>query len=169
MSIRLPILLASASAALILAVNFIAASTAPIGPGLRQILVIAAIVAVGFAIQSAGWEPAALRMALLLSGVPLVGMIASGAATWLIAVTATALLVAGELNALSWELRDRGKTSGMPERRMRSIVELGILGLTAGLGLAVVSSAPLVAGLPGLIVGACALVVLGRMMFGGGG
>ena len=164
---RLPILLATGSAALISAVNFVAASAALSVGGLRPMLVIAAFVAVGFAVQSAGWDPSALPMALLLTALPLVGMIASSPAPWLIAVTAAALLVAGELNSLSWELRDFGEVSAMAERRIRSIGQLGVFGLGAALGVGMVASVPLISGLPGLVVGACALVVLGRLLGAG--
>jgi hypothetical protein len=168
MTLRLPVLFGWASAGLIGGVNVIALSEAPADAGVRAMVLLAALVAVGFAVQSAGWDPSALSFAVLLSSLPIVGMVGGGAPTWLVAVPAALLLVAGELNALSWELRDRGEVSVMLERRLLAIVRLGGLGLAAGVGVAAVSAVPMAGGLFGLLVGAGGLVLLGRVMFPGG-
>lgn len=107
-------ILAFASWAIIAVV--LGAATA-LGPRDERVwLLFCGVLALAAALQSATSDPAALAPSLLLSLPPVVALVADGSPTWMIAPLGTALLMAGELNALSWEEGQHGQP---PERRQQ--------------------------------------------------
>jgi hypothetical protein len=129
-------------------------------------LLLCAALAIAAALQSVAWEPADLLAALMLSLLPLVGLLSGGGSVMLVGVLAVLLLCAAELNVLSWEMEGAGPVGAGLRRRLVSLARLGFLGVVAVLGVLVVARLPFVSGMAAVVVAAGAVVVLGRMVFG---
>ncbi|MQA92908.1 MAG: hypothetical protein GEU90_22240 [Gemmatimonas sp.] len=152
----------AASVAVFAIVNAAAIALGPSEP--RAILLLCGLAAVGFAMQSASWNRPALTSALVFSLPPVVGLIAGDPPIWLLGLLGTALLIAAELNALSWALRSGGPIDA--RRGLQHVGQLGVMGLAGSLGVGLVGLAPSLGGTTGVVVGASALAALGWVLFG---
>jgi hypothetical protein len=165
--IRPRLLLGASSVALLASVTLTAASLGPeIG---RPVMTISALVAIGFAIQSAAWDSRVLPSALLFSLPPVVSLLGADAPTWLIGPMGALLLVGVELNAVSWLMPAMGPLDPLTRSRLLSIGGIGGLGLAASPAVWWVGSAPVGGGIAGVVVAALALAALAFVMFGRGG
>lgn len=164
MTTHLPVILACCSVLAIAAVNAIAAA---LGPDQAQaLLLLCGVVAVGSAVQSVRWSPAALTSALFFSLPPVIGLLAGDSPAWLIGPVAVLLLVGSELNVLSWQCRGRGPTGVLARRRLLNIGQLGALGLVASFVVSAVVSGPSPGGIAAVMIAAAALAAVARMTFG---
>jgi hypothetical protein len=163
MTLRPRNMLASSSVALIASVNGMALALGP--EHARVWLLVSGLLAIGSALQSIAWEPDDLMAALLFSLPPVIALVADGSPTWLIGPLGALLLVAAELNVLSWDYDGVAPGDDVLRQRLRSIGMLGALGL--GLSLIVYAAGGLPA--PGsavvVIIAAGAVVALGRLLF----
>jgi hypothetical protein len=144
------------SVALVALVNVGALAATP--PGSGTWLTMFAVLAVAAAIQSALWDASDLVLALLFSIPPVAALAAYPGRAWLIAPLAAALLVAGELNSLGWELRGMRATDATG--RVRGIVRLGLTSFGAALVVAGVAARPLPLGPAAALAGAMAFIAL---------
>lgn len=129
-------------------------------------LLLCAALAIAVAMQSIAWEPADLLAAMMLSLLPLIGLVSGGGPVMLVGVLAVLLLCAAELNVLSWEMEGAGPVGAGLRRRLVSLGWLALLGVISVLGVLVVARLPFVSGMAAVVVAAGAVVVLGRMVFG---
>lgn len=116
------------------------------------------------ALQSVTSEQRDLAPALLLSLPPLVALVLYGSPTWLIAPLAVLLLVAGELNALSWECRTTGSTGTMIPRRLLQMAELTALGLGGSVVVYAVGRSSVLDGTGAVVLAAIAVAALGYVV-----
>lgn len=131
MTTRPRVLLAAASVAITV---FVVGAAALLGPsGARPWLVADVVIVAIVAVQSAGSDPRDLNAALLLSLPPVAALLAEGSPTWLIGPLATLLLVASELNALSWACERAAPMTGVQRGRLRDVARLGALAFVASL------------------------------------
>lgn len=163
MTTRPGVILAACSVSIIAVVNAAAATQAP--PGARAPLLLCGSLAVVIAMQAALRDPAALAGALLFSVPPVIALAAADSPTWLIGPLGVMLLVAGELNALNWELRGAGPKEAFAPR-VRNIGYLGGLSLAASLAVGVFASGPPPGGTAAVVLGGTALAALAIVLFG---
>jgi hypothetical protein len=164
MRIGSSVVVAFASVTVLAGVNLSAASLGQEDG--RPVLLLLALAASVAGIQSVARDPSALTWALLASVPALSGLLAEGSPTWLIGPLAALLLVAAELNALSWEIRGGQPVHALPANRLAYIGQIGALGLAASLVVGLSPSLPSPGGLPAVLFAAVALVILGIAMFG---
>jgi hypothetical protein len=130
-------------------------------------LFLCAVWAVLAAVQAAARDPAALRWAILVSLPPVVALVADESPTWLVGPLGALLLVAAELNAVSWRLRGKDSPDDL-RRRLLNIAQLGALGIAGSLAVWLMSSVPTPGGMAALFVGVAALAGLASVTFGRG-
>lgn len=166
MRARVRIVLMVATVVLVGGVALVAAVLNP--HGTRAWLVFCGILAAGTAVQAATSEPRDLVPALLFALVPVVGLVSRGAPSWLGPPFAGLLLLAAELNALTWEGPARMLEDGVLSTRLQ---EAGLVA-AVGLGLAVLLGAIARIGLPGgtwaVAAGSLGLVGVAFVVFPGG-
>ncbi|MQA92846.1 MAG: hypothetical protein GEU90_21920 [Gemmatimonas sp.] len=164
MKTRLRMVLAIGSVAIFVIVNAAAIALGPSGP--RVVLLLSGLAAVGFAVQSARWNRPALTSALLFSLPSIVGLVAENPPIWLVGLLGTALLMAAELNASSWSLRDGGPTEALARRDLLHIGQLGMIGLAGSLALGAPGLGPSLPGTAAVLLAATAIAALGWVLFG---
>jgi hypothetical protein len=130
MRTRIRTALMVATVVLVAGVAFVAAALNP--PGTRAWLAVCAILATVTAVQAASSEPQDLIPALLFALTPVVGLVSKGAPSWLGPPFAALLLLAAELNALSWEGPTRMLLDGALTTRLREAGLVAMLGLGLG-------------------------------------
>lgn len=157
------IVAASGSVAIVAGVVVVAAALGP--DDSRAWLLFCGLLATAAALQGVLSDPRDLAPALLLSLPPVVALASDGSPTWLIGPLATALLVAGELIALSWESRGTGPTSSLGPRRLLEIGQLAALALAAALAVRVIPPVPVLGGAAAVAVAAAAIAALGILVF----
>ena len=159
--IRPRTVLAAASLALLLAVLLTALVA---GPWLsRPWLSLSALMAIAMALLSVTSEPKDLAWALLFSAPPVAALAAEGSPTWLIGVLAAGLLIAAELNTLSWEW-PAGGASDVVQRRFLEIGVLAGLGVVASLAVFAVARGPVMGPTSALVVAGGGLAALSRIV-----
>jgi hypothetical protein len=158
--------LAAGSVAIIAAVNVTGMALGPSQMHMQLFLAIFTAVAIVVSVQSVTWDPAILLTALLLSLPAVIALLADGSPTWLIGPLAALLLVAAELNALSWKLHGAKSVDAAARRRVLEIGTLGGLGLLAALAVGLVAAGPSLAGVAAVLTAATALAALGYVVFG---
>jgi hypothetical protein len=94
-----------------------------------------------------------------------VALAADASPTWLIGPLAAVLLVAGELNALSWELQGRKPLDAARRRRLLQIGGLGVLGVAAAALVAAAAAVPGPSGLAAVLLATVAFAALGGVLF----
>jgi hypothetical protein len=159
---RARIVVAASSVAIIAAVNLLAAASGP--PALELWLRIIAVVATAAAVQSAAWDRTDLLLALLLSMPALAALTAETSPTWLIGPLSALLLVAAELNALSWQLQG---PEPLDAARRRTLLRIGVLGVLALGAAAIVTAAgalPVPPGMAAVMLAAAAFALLGARL-----
>lgn len=156
-------LIAAASVAIIAAVGFTAALLGP--EAARSWLLLCGVAAVVTAIQSAAADPRDLPAALLLSLPPIASLVAEGSPAWLVGPFSALLLAAGELNALSWRAVAPQPLSAVNRRRLRAIVALASIGVSAGLVVTLATRVPVLTGIAAVAAGAAALIGIGVIVF----
>lgn len=164
MTMQPRVIFASCSVAIIIVINVTAVILGPIA--LRPLQVVSGLIAASVAVQSVRWNPAGLAPALYFSLPPVIALLAGESPAWLIGPLGASLLVASELNALSWECRGSGPIDGLARRRLLNIGQLGGLGLVASLAIPAVASGPSPGGTAAVVVAAIALAGLARVTFG---
>lgn len=157
------IVAASGSVAIVAGVVVVAAALGP--DESRAWLLFCGLLAAAAALQGVLSEPRDLAPALLLSLPPVVALASDGSPAWLIGPLGTLLLVAGELNALSWECRGTGPTTGVRTRRLLEIGQLAALALGAAAVVRVIPAVPVLGGAGAVAVAAAAIAVLGILVF----
>jgi hypothetical protein len=159
--------LAAASLALFGGVLILAVSLGPPEAGFLPLAF--AVLAGAAVVQSLTSEPRDLIPALVLALLPVIALAAPASPTWLIGPLAVLLLLAAELNALSWDCRGPFPMSAAQRRRL---VDIGVLVLLA-LGGVLVVEAVVAGGVAGgrIAAGLAALALagLGLLMFQEGG
>lgn len=133
------VILASASLAILIGVALSGVLLAP--ERLRPWLWTSAGLAAITGLQSIASDPRDIGFALLFTLPPLIALTADGSPTWLIGPLAALLLLAGELNALSWACQAAGTMSPVKRRRLARAGQLTALGLVVAVIVAVVTSA----------------------------
>ncbi len=155
--------LASASLALFVGVLLLAVVH---GPREARLLLLAfAALAGGAAVQSLTSEPRDLIPALVLALPPVMALAAPGSPTWLIGPLAVLLLLAGELNALSWDCRGPFPMSAVQRHRLLDTGVLVLLGLVGVLVVEAVVVGGVAGGRIAVALAALALGSLGLVMF----
>jgi hypothetical protein len=151
------------SVAIIAVVVFTASA---VGPGnMRLWLLLCSAIAVGAALQSVALDPPDLTTALLFSLGPLLGLLADGSPAWLIGPLAALLLLAAELNALSWACQADGSMNARHQRRLRSAGWLAALAFAAASVVSAVAHVPAAGGTLSLILAVALLAALGGWLF----
>lgn len=152
----------------IVAVVIVVGTAALFGPrDLRVWLLLCGALAVIAAAQAATLDPSDLTPALLLSLPPVIALLADGSPTWMIGPLGALLLVAGELNVLSWESQGIGPASGA-RRRLLNTTRLAGLGLAAALPVALLDAGQWLSGTTAVLLAAGAIAGLGALVFGRG-
>lgn len=143
--------------------GIVVVTTAALGPAApRPWLVSSGILAVIMAVQSATSDPRELVLAMLFSLPPVFALVADGSPTWLIGPLGVLLLVAGELNALCWDVPRTGPLDAVKRRRLFRAGQLAGLGLVGSLLVVAIASGPSPDGTLTVAVASVLLVVLGR-------
>ena len=126
-----------------------------------------ALLAVALALPGVFVEPRDLTWPLLLSLPPVVALLSDGSPTWLIAPLAALLLVAAELNALSWACEGPDPDSRIRIRRLGQIGVMGVVGLgAAGVVVGVAGAgAELLDGSWAVLVSGAAIAGIGMRLF----
>ena len=157
------VLLGAWSVAIIAVVVFTASAVGP--EGMRLWLLLCSVVAVGAALQSVALDPPDLTTALLFSLGPLIGLLADGSPAWLIGPFAALLLLAAELNALSWACQAEGSMTSRQRRRLLNSGRLAALAFVAASIVSAIARTPMAGGTLALILAVALLAVLGRSLF----
>jgi hypothetical protein len=157
------VLLASASVALITGVVWLAVVLGP-SQG-RFLLVGCGVLAMATAVQSVTAAPEDLTLAVLFTLLPLLALLEEGSPTWMIGPLGVFLLLAAELNALSWDARGPFSYTAAQRRRLVDSLILTTVGSSGVLIVRLVEDGPLPTGtwavvLAGVTLGALAHVVL---------
>lgn len=158
------IILAAGSVTVIGVVVYAATVLGP--PDVRTWLMLCGIIAVLAALQSAALDPSDLAVALLFSAPPVIALVADGSPTWLIGPLAALLLVAGELNALSWECLGTEPTGGVVPRLL-NIGRVAALGMAVSLPIGVITPGGVPGGALVVAVAAAVLALAGSAVFSG--
>lgn len=161
------VVLGVGSVAIVAVVVVAAAALAP--DGARPWLLLSGVLAVVAAVQGVASDPRDLATALLLSLPPVIALVADGSPTWLIGPLGALLLVAGELNALSWECQVARPIGPVKRRRLLATGQLASIGVAASLAVGVVARGPWPGGTATAVVAAAALAALGGVVFRRGG
>lgn len=157
------VVLASGSVSIITVVVVVAAA---LGPNETQPwLLFCGVAALVAAVQSATSDPADVAYALLLSLPPVIALVAEGSPTWLVGPFGALLLVAGELNALSWACEGAGPMSARNRRRLLSTGQISSLGLAASLVVGAVAPGPWPGGTAAALSAATAVAMVGLIVF----
>lgn len=156
-------LLAAGSCALIV----VAAAVGVVGtPGESGVLVlIVAIAVIVFAIQAAISDPSDLSVALLLSAWPVLAILEETPDSWLIGPLAVLLLLAGELNALSWASQGQEPLNAIARRRLAASFRLAGVALLASLGVSALGRTWVSGTGVAYVLGVAGLVGLAVMVF----
>jgi hypothetical protein len=152
-----------ASVAVVLGVVGVALTLGPIG--LRWWLLVFAVLAVAMAISGVLSEPRDLTPALLFSLAPVVALLPDDQATWAVAPLAALLLIAAELNALSWDA-DGLRGDGAVSRRLTQAGQLAGVGIVSSWGVAATARATWLGGTAAVFVAAVAVGGFGFIVFG---
>jgi hypothetical protein len=153
-----------ASVGLILAVVGFALTAAP--SGVRWWLLVFAVLAVAMSVSGVLSEPRDLTPALLLSLAPVLALLPDARASWLVAPLAALLLVAAELNALSWDADALGRGGDAVSRRLAQAGQLAAIGLVASWVVAAAARTTWLGGSAAVFVAAAAVGVFGYVVFG---
>jgi hypothetical protein len=156
------LVVASLSVALVAGV---ACTAAALGPPDEVWLWFSAIFATLAAVQSVASAPRDLGWALALASLPVAYLVSDGSPTWLIGPLAALLLLAGELNALSWEARGTGAARALTARRFGRIGVLTAWALGAAMAVGVMARMAVPGGLAALVLASAALAALGGVLF----
>lgn len=159
------IVLACFSVAIVAAVVVTAAAFGPEAP--RRWLLLCGMLAVVAALQSVTAEDRDLAAALLLSLPPVLALASEGSPTWLIASLGALLLMAGELNALSWECQVPGPMKAGIPRRLLDTAGLAAVGLGGSLAVYFVAQVSTFGGTGAVVLAAVALAALGLLLLPG--
>lgn len=155
--------LACCSVAIIAAVVVVAAALGP--DDSRPWLLFCGLLAVAAALQSVVSEPRDLAPALLFSLPPVVALLAEGSPTWLIGPLGVALLVAGELNALSWKSQAAGSSDAARPGRLLDVGQLAALGLGGSAAIAALGRISVLEGTAAVVAAAAAIATVGFIVF----
>jgi hypothetical protein len=156
-------LLAASSVALFAAVAVLAVLAGP--AAWRGWLVASAGLALIAALQSVAADPRDLAPALLLTLLPVLGLMADGAPTWLVAPLAVLLLTASELGALSWDCRGAATMTPAARAQLLAIAPLAGIGLLAALLAGLVARLPVPAAGIALAGAAAAAAAAAHLLF----
>lgn len=154
---------AAGSVAILAAAGLTAVAVGPSDS--RLWLAFCVVFAVATAVQAVASEPRELTAALLFSLPPVISLVAEGSPTWLVGPLGVSLLLAGELNALSWDFRGRGVGGAVPVRRLERVGLLTALAFAAVLTVAAASEISILGGTTAFALAAVALTVLGEVLF----
>ena len=157
--------LAYGSVALIAIVGLVAVGFGP--ESRRGLLLLCSVAAVVIGRQSAIRDPSALTWALLASAPPIMALSAAVSPSWLIGPLAVLLLLAGELNALGWELRGAKGVESVARHRLLEMGKLGTTALLAALLVGLLPRGSAAGGFVPYLVAGLALVALGWVVFDG--
>ena len=158
---------AVASVGITAAVGLVAVAFAP---GTLQVyLSIFALVAVALTLPGVFVEPRDLTWPLLFSLPPVVALVSEGSPTWLIAPLAALLLVAAELNALSWASEGPDPDDWIRSRRLKRIGILGGAGLVAAACVLALAGVRWMTGTWAVLLSAAAIAGIGALVFRDGG
>jgi hypothetical protein len=116
--------------------------------------------------QAALRDPSALTWALLAASVPIAVLVLGRSTEWLVAPLAVLLLVAGELNALSWTVRGASDSRDFSRRRLIDIAKLSLAALVASIVITIVPLAPPIGGTATVVAASTLLAALGWVLFG---
>jgi hypothetical protein len=133
------LVLASASLGFLLLVMLMAIDLGP--DRARPWLMISSGVALIAAVQSVASDPRDLTLALVLCMPSVLALLAEGSPTWLIGPLGALLLLAGELNALSWDCHGVAELNPVTRRRLSRAGWLSGFALVAAVGVAFVAGA----------------------------
>lgn len=151
------------SVAIVAVVVVAAAALAP--EEARPWLLLSGVLAVVAGVQGVASDPSDLATALLLSLPPVIALVADGSPTWMIGPLGALLLVAGELNVLSWECQVARPIGPVNRRRLVSTGQLASMGVAASLAVGLVARGPWPGGMAAAAVAAAALAALGGVVF----
>lgn len=147
-------------------IAFVVVVAAMLGPDEAQPwLLFCGVAALIAAVQSAASDPSDLGLALLLSLPPVIFLVADGSPTWLVGPFGALLLIAGELNARSWECEGAGPVSATNWRRLKDTGQLSSLALAASLVVGAVASGLSPGGAVAALLAATAIATAGLVVF----
>ena len=146
---------------------FVAFTAWSLAPGsVRPLSLVFATAALVICRQAALRDPSALTWALLASAPPVMALVSGRSTDWLVAPLAALLLLAGELNALGWDLRGASDSQALSRSRLIDSARLCLAGLAAAAIVVRIPRAPAVGGTAMILIGAAALAALGWVAFG---
>lgn len=157
------VLLGGWSVAIIAVVVFTATAVGP--ERMRLWLLLCSIIAIGAALQSVALDPPDLTTSLLFSLGPLLGLLADGSPAWLIGPLAALLLLAAELNALSWAGQAEGSMSARHRRRLLNSGRLATLACVTAFAVSMIARTPVAGGTLALFLAVALFAALGGALF----